>query len=153
MCSLITDLKDNIRHGPRRRQECGISVASLCEVHAAELVLRQSTKERCGDQETMWTQFSHVIVQLSRKVTAWCQNGGWCISFLIAQKKKKASTHATQKKKGHSFYFDVAPSLRKHSHHTHTWSYTGTHICIGAHARTHTHKTQMLFAHSCHELE
>lgn len=30
---LISDLKDNIGPEPQRRQECGISAVSLCEVH------------------------------------------------------------------------------------------------------------------------
>lgn len=34
---LIADFKDNIQHGPLRRQECDISVVSLREVHIAEL--------------------------------------------------------------------------------------------------------------------
>lgn len=49
---LIADLKDNIRHGPQRRQECGISVMCLCEVHAAEWIVRKKhthTKKRDAD--------------------------------------------------------------------------------------------------------
>lgn len=38
----------------------------------------------------MRAQFSRAVVQLNRKVTAWGQNGGWCISFLIRENKGHA---------------------------------------------------------------
>ncbi len=43
---LIADLTDNIRHGPQRRRECGVSVVCLCEVHAAERLVDKAQNER-----------------------------------------------------------------------------------------------------------
>lgn len=41
---LIADLKDNFRHGPQHRQDCGISDGSLCEVRAAEPIVDEAQK-------------------------------------------------------------------------------------------------------------
>lgn len=58
---LIPDLKDNIRHGPQRRQECGISIVSLCEVHAAKLIVVKAQR-RDVEIERKCEHSSHMLL-------------------------------------------------------------------------------------------
>lgn len=57
---LIPDLKDNIRHGPQRRQKCGISVVSLCEVHAAKLTVDKAQR-RDAEIKRQCERSSHML--------------------------------------------------------------------------------------------
>lgn len=65
---LSSDLKDNIRHGPQHRQECGISVVSLCEVCQRE-------KRALGKDSELWRRCQgeahKLLFKLNRKSSGW----------------------------------------------------------------------------------